>query len=76
LTSPRRKQDRPIESVELRITFRADRVTSKKIKEAIPSARMKEGGCEVRIEAREPGEVAERAKEILERIRKVEAGPS
>ena len=76
MTSPRRRLDRPIEAVELRITFRADRATSKKIKEAIPSARMKDGGCEVRIEAREPGEVAERAKEMLERIRKIEAGSS
>jgi hypothetical protein len=75
LTSPRRRQDRPIQAVELRITFRADRATSRKIKEAIPSARIRVGGCEVRIAAQEPGEVADRAKEVLERVRAVQNQP-
>lgn len=71
MTSPRRKQDRPIKSVALKITFRADRETTAKIKEAIPSAIVRGGVCEVRIEAEEPGEVAEKAKLLLEKIRTV-----
>lgn len=71
MTSPRRKQDRPIKSVALKINFRADRETTAKIKEAIPSAIVRGGVCEVRIEAEEPGEVAEKAKLLLEKIRTV-----
>jgi hypothetical protein len=71
LTSPRRKPDRPIESVALKITFRADRETTEKIKAAIPGAIVRGGVCEVRIEAEQPGEVAEKAKLLLERIRTV-----
>ena len=71
MTSPRRKQDRPIESVALKVTFRADRETMAKIKEVIPGAVVRGGVCEVRIEAEEPGEVAEKAKLLLEKIRTV-----
>jgi hypothetical protein len=71
LTSPRRKQDRPIESVALKVTFRADRETAAKIKDVIPGAVVRGGVCEVRIEAEEPGEVAEKAKLLLEKIRTV-----
>jgi hypothetical protein len=72
MTSPSRRPDSPVESVELTISFRADRATSKKIKEAVPSARIKGGGCEVRISAQDPGEVAEWAKDVLEKVRGVE----
>ena len=72
MTSPRQSPARPIESVELRISFRADRETSKMIKEAIPYARAKGGVVEVKIRAREPSEVAEKAKEVLDRLRAVE----
>jgi hypothetical protein len=36
------------------------------IKKSIPSAVLKSGGCEIRVDGEEPGEVAERAREILE----------
>ncbi len=72
MTSPRRRQGRPIEAVELRISFRADRDTSKKIREAIPYAKIRGGVCEVRIQAEEPSVVAERAKEVLDRVRTIE----
>ncbi len=68
-TSPRQRPDRPIESVALKITFRADRETTSKIKEVVPSARVRGGVCEVRIEAEQPSEVAARAKALLEKIR-------
>lgn len=69
MTSPRRRPNKPVDSVELRISFRADRLTSKKIKEAIPAAVLKTGGCEVRIDGEQPGEVAEKAKDILGKLR-------
>ncbi len=72
MTSPRRRQDRPIESVELRITFRANGDASRKIREAIPHARVKGGVCEVRIQAEQPSEVAEKAREVLDRVRAIE----
>jgi hypothetical protein len=57
--------------VALKITFRADRETTEKIKKAVPSAIVRNGACEVRIEGEQPGEVAERAKELLDKIRDV-----
>ncbi len=71
MTSPRRRPDRPIESVALKITFRADRETTSKIKEAVPSARVRGGVCEVKIEGEQPSEVAATAKALLEKIRTV-----
>ena len=71
MTSPRRRQDRPIESVALKITFRADRETTRRIKELVPSAVLRKGSCEVSIEADGPSEVAAQAKGILEKIRGV-----
>ncbi len=75
MTSLRRSHDRPIESVELRITFRTDRATAAKIRESIPGAVLRNGGCEVKVEGEEPGEVAERAREILEKLRGVVQAP-
>lgn len=68
-TSPRRRQDRPIESVELKITFRADRETSAKIMQAVPSAVLRNGECVLTIEGEQPGEVAEKARVVLERLK-------
>ncbi|MDE1858258.1 MAG: hypothetical protein KGI26_04215 [Thaumarchaeota archaeon] len=53
----------------LKIVFRADKDLRAKIKEAIPSATFRRGNCEVRIEGEHPGEVADRAKAVLETIR-------
>ncbi len=71
MISPRRRQDRPVESVALKITLRADRGTAARIKEAIPSAEVRGGVCRLSVEAREPAEVAEKAKVILEKLRTV-----
>lgn len=70
MTSPRRKRDRPIESVALKITFRAGKEASEKIRLQFPGAKVRGGVCEVRIEGERPGEVAEQAKVLLERVRK------
>lgn len=69
MSSPRRRRDRPIESVELKITFRGDRETNLRIRDLVPSAMIKGNVCEVRIEGEQPGEVAEGARVILEKIR-------
>ena len=71
MTSHRRKHGRPIESVELKITFSGDRETNERIKELIPGAVVRGGACEVRVEAERPSDVAEMARAILERIRTI-----
>ncbi len=71
MTSPRRKPDRPIESVSLKVSFRAGREETAKIKRAIPTAVVREGVCEVRMDAVEPSEVEEKAKALLEKLRTV-----
>lgn len=69
MTSPRQRPGRPIESVTLKITFKAKKEETARIREAIPSAVMRGGLCEVRIEAEQPAEVAEKARVLLERLR-------
>ncbi len=69
MTSPRRSLGKPIESVQLKITLRTDRGTAATIKKSMPSAVLKNGGCEIRVDGEEPREVAERAREILEILR-------
>lgn len=72
MTSPRRRQDRPIVSVSLRITFGADRRTRERILEVIPEATAHGGGCEVTVEGKEIARVAERLRLILEKVRSIE----
>lgn len=69
MNSPRRSQDRPIRSVSLKISFRAGSDETARIRGAVPSAVPRTGGCEVRIDAEEPSEVAEKAKALLEKLR-------
>ncbi len=71
LTSPRQRQGNPVESVELKITFRGDRETNGRIKELVPGAVVRGGVCEVSIEGEEPAEVAEKVRAVLEKIRAV-----
>ena len=71
MNSPRRKHVRPIKSVELKITFSGDRETNDRIKELIPGAVVRGGVCEVRVEAERPGDVAETARAMLEKIRNI-----
>ncbi len=75
MTSAHPRTARPIESVELKITFRADRATAAKIKQAIPSAVIRNGSCEVRVEGEQPGEVADKAREMLEKLRAIVEAP-
>ncbi len=75
MTSRRPRQDRPIESVELKIKFRADRELSARIRQEIPSAVVNGGQCEVVIGGLEAGEVAEEARALLEKLRKILESP-
>jgi hypothetical protein len=75
MTSRRPKSDRPIQFVELKIAFRADKKTADAIRKSFPSAKSRSGLCEVKIEAEGPAEVAEKARELLEKIRSVALNP-
>jgi len=68
MSSRRRSRDNPIESVALKLTFRADRKTSALVKRSIPAAVIRKGACEIKIEGSLPEEVAAKAKEVLERV--------
>jgi len=69
MSSRRRRRDRPIESLALKITFRADRDSAARVKRLIPSARVSGGVCRIELEAKEPAEMAEKAREVLEKLR-------
>lgn len=69
MTSHRRRPDRPILSVSLKITFRADEEELARIRAAVPSAVARRGACEVEIDAARPAEVAEKARALLEKLR-------
>ncbi len=71
MTSSRRSQDRPIKSVELRITFRADRATLARLRSVLQSAVMSRGTLEFKIIGEHPAEVEEKAKAVLETLRSV-----
>ena len=73
MSSRRRSRDSPIESVGLKITFRDDRRTAAKIAEKVPSAVVRGGLCVVSIEGDGPGDVAEKARAVLEQVRSVES---
>ena len=69
MTSRRQGQDRPVESLALKITFRADRESAARIREQISTARIHGGVCRVELEASDPAEMANMAREVLEKLR-------
>jgi hypothetical protein len=71
MTSSRRRTDRPIKSVELRITFNADRATASRVRKALPSAVIRHGVFEIEIVGEDPAEVEAQARAVLERLRSV-----
>ena len=70
-----KKSSDPIESVELTVSIRADRVTAEKIKSLIPSAKVRSGTCEVKLAGERPADVAQRAEEVMEKLREVFGSP-
>jgi hypothetical protein len=71
MNSRRQRQDRPIESLSLKITFKAGRESAARIRELIPTAHVRGGVCRVELEAEKPSEMAEKAREVLEKLRGV-----
>ena len=69
MTSPRRRQDRPIESVSLKVTFRAGKEEANRIRKAVPSGSLRRGVGEIRIETEEPAEMADRTRAILKELK-------
>ena len=69
MTSPRRRQDRPIESVSLKVTFRAGEEETNRIRKAVPSASLRRGVGEIRIDTEEPAEMADRTRAILKKLK-------
>jgi hypothetical protein len=67
--TPSDRRDSPIESVELKISFRPDKATWTRVKEAVPLAVLRNGACEIKIEGNHPAEVEERARVVLEKLR-------
>jgi hypothetical protein len=75
MTSHRPNPDRPIQFVKLEIAFRADKKTMAAIRRSFPSAKERNGLCKVIIESERPAEVADKTRELLEKIRSVAQNP-
>jgi hypothetical protein len=69
MTSPRPRPDKPIQSVALRISFKADKKTAAAVRQLFPSAKVHNGMCEVKIETEQPSEAVEKTRALLEKIR-------
>jgi hypothetical protein len=69
MNSPKQKRDRPIESVELKLTFNVSREAFDLIREKFPSVVLGQGACEVVIRREAPAVVANTAKEMLDFVR-------
>ena len=73
-TSPPRRS-KPIERVELRVTFRAGEAEASSIKAEYPSARKTGGTVSVKIVGDDPLEVAEKARDLAERVKNMSVRP-
>ena len=65
----------PIESVELTISIKADRATAERIKGLVPSAKVRSGTCEMKLAGEHPADVAQKAEELMEKLREVIGSP-
>jgi len=70
-----RKNLNPVESVELRVSIRADRATAERIRKLFPSARVRNGSCEMRVVGERTADVAAKAEEMMQRLREIVAPP-
>jgi hypothetical protein len=50
--------------------LRPGKAASEAIRKAFPSARVRGGTCVIKIEGVQPGEVAEKARQVLEAVRR------
>jgi len=69
LSSPRRKQGKPIQSVALKVGFRADRRTLLRIKKAVPEAKWQREELEASLASAGPAEMGDKTKELSDRVR-------
>jgi hypothetical protein len=69
-TSRPPSRSKPIVSVELRATFKADRDTIAKLRKAYPGAKASRGSIEIVLRGDTPGETSASARKLLEEIRK------
>jgi hypothetical protein len=76
LTSSRASQARPVEKVVLKVSFRAGKDVAARIRREVPGLVVKGGYCELVIRGERPAEVADRAREVLEKLRGAIGGPS
>ena len=65
----------PIESVELTISIKADRATAERIKGLVPSAKVRSGTCEMKLAGDHPADLAQKAEELMEKLREVIGSP-
>jgi hypothetical protein len=70
-----RKIGDPIESVELTVSIKTSRATAAKIKALIPTAKVRDGTCVVKLVGERPADVAQRAEEMMEKLREVVESP-
>ena len=55
--------------MELRLAFNADKATAEAVREVVPAAVLRGGICRLKIQGSDPREVADRAREVFDRIR-------
>jgi len=70
-----KKVREPIDSVELTISIKTDRATGDKIRAVVPSARFRNGACDVKLVGERPADVALRAEETMEKLRELLVSP-
>ncbi len=75
MTGMARKRSEPIEFVELKISIKADKATSEGIRRLVPSAKVRRGSCELKVAGESPAEVAQKAEEMMEKLREVVSSP-
>ena len=71
MTSHRRRPGSPIESVSLTVSFSSTKDHASKLKSVVPTLTFHEGVCKVTIESTSPKEAAEKARDLLEKVRKI-----
>jgi hypothetical protein len=71
LSSSRRSQDNPIESVELRVKLRLAKGVADQLALKFPEGVVKGGGFEIVFRGKGPSDIEQRAKDLLEALRRV-----
>ena len=71
--SPRRRSDSPITSVELLVYMEAGPHAVAEVRRVFPETKPKEGGFELAIRGKSPGEVSTKTRTLLELVRESSA---